>query len=121
LKYLKLLIILVIALTFAGCGFGSEHIEAVTSVEGDHPLVGTWEWTEGELYLYIFNADGEGSRGFAPMIQQFSWAICEAGHLGMTLGNTTEHWYMHIENDVLTITSRQVANMQHTYIRIAGS
>jgi len=121
LRYLKLLIILVASLTFAGCGFGREHIEAIASVEGDHPIVGTWEWTESELYIYIFNADGEGSRGMSPMIQQFSWAICDAGHLSMTFGNNTEHWYMQIVNNVLTITSRQVANMQHSYTRVAGS
>jgi len=124
LKYFKLLIILLIALTFAGCGalgFSDEHIEAIPSEEGDHPLVGVWEWTDLDTYLYIFNADGNGSRSFSPLIQHFSWAVCEAGHLGMTFGNTTEHWYMQIENDVLTITSRQVANMQYSYNRRIGS
>ena len=124
MKFLKVLTIFLVALSFAGCGrlgFGSEHIEAIPSEDGDHPLVGVWEWTDLDTYLYIFNADGNGSRAFAPLIQQFSWAICEAGHLSMTMGDTTEHWYMQIVDNVLTITSRQVADMQYSYIRRAGS
>ena len=124
MKIFKLLTITIIALTFTGCGalgFGGGHIDATQSVEGDHPLVGIWEWDDMDTYLYIFNADGNGSRGFAPLIQQFTWEVCEAGHLSMTLGNNTEHWYMTIEGNVLTITSRQVANMQYSYIRRAGS
>ena len=123
MKYFKLMAVVLLVLTFAGCGalgFTSSHIEAVPSEEGDHPLVGIWEWTEMDTYLYIFNADGNGSRAYSPFIQHFTWEICEAGHLSMTFGNTTEHWYKQIADGVLTITSRQIAK-QHSYNRREGS
>jgi len=124
LKKFKHFAVVVSFIFLVGCGFlgfGGGHIDAVPSVATDHPLVGTWEWTVTNTYIYIFNADGNGSRGTAPMVQQFTWYVCESDHLQMTLGNTTEHWYKEIEDDLLTISSRQVANMQHSYRRRAGS
>ena len=121
MKYFKLFAISILLLAFVGCGFGGSHIEAVPSVEGDHPLVGVWEWTATSTYVYIFNADNSGSRGTAPTIQRFTWSVCEAGHLSMTFNRLTEHWYKEIEDDLLTINSRQVANMRYSYRRRAGS
>ena len=121
MKRLKLLAIALVTLIFVGCGFSSSHVTAVPSEEGDHPLVGIWEWTSTDIYLYIFNADGSGSRGTAPVVQQFTWQVCDAGHLSMTLGRTTEHWYKQIENNMLTIRSRQIASMQYSYNRRADS
>ena len=121
MKYFKHLSIILLIIIFTSCGFGSNHVTAVPSEAGDHPLVGVWEWTSTDTYLYIFNADGSGSRGTAPAIQQFTWSVCDADHLSMTFNRLTEHWYQEIENDVLTITSRQVATMQYSYNRRAGS
>ena len=109
---------------FVGCGalgIGGSHVTAVPSEPGDHPLVGVWEWTT-DTYLYIFNADGSGSRGAPPLIQQFTWQVDDAaGHLNLTIGNTTELWYKAIENNVLTINSRQISAMRYSYNRRAGS
>lgn len=121
MKKFKLFATSLLLLAFVGCGFGISHVEAVPSAEGDHPLVGTWEWTATNLYLYIFNADNTGSRGSVPTIQQFTWDICESGHLSMTFNNLTEHWYKEIEDGLLTIRSRQINNMQYSYRRRAGS
>jgi len=120
----KFIVIAITLLFLTGCGllgFGGGHIDAVPSQEGDHPIVGVWEWTASRTYIYIFNADGNGSRGTAPAVQNFTWAIDEAGHLSMSMGRTTEHWYMEISDDVLTINSRQIANMRYSYNRRAGS
>jgi len=121
LKYFKLFAASLLLLGFVSCGFVGGHVEAIPSVEGDHPLVGIWEWTTTSTYIYIFNADNTGSRGSAPAIQQFTWYVCESDHLSMTFNRLTEHWYKEIEDDLLTISSRQVANMQHSYRRRAGS
>lgn len=129
MKLLKILVMLAVALTFTGCerlGFHREHIEPVASVEGDHPLVGIWEWTESETWLYIFNADGNGSSGFSPLIEHFTWEICNDGHLTLAfcLGNNVvayEHWYMQFENNILLLTDRDDNSRRHSYIRRAGS
>ena len=116
---------MLLAAVFVGCGalgIGGSHVTAVPSQPGDHPLVGTWVWTTTDTYLYIFNADGSGSRGGAPVIQQFTWQVNDtAGHLDLTIGNNTELWYKSIENDVLTINSRQISAMRYSYVRRAGS
>jgi len=125
MKLFKLLTIILITLSFAGCGqfgFHREHIEAVAFVEGDPLLVGTWEWTEATNWLYIFNADGSGSSGFSPLIQHFTWEICSDGHLTLELclGNNVvayEYWYMQLESNILLLTHRDDSSRRHSYIR----
>ena len=97
-------------------GFGSEHIDPIEPVSGDHEIVGVWEWTTADTYIYIFNADGNGSRASAPTIQQFTWEI-EDNRLNMTLGRVVEEWYWEINDNTLTITSRQLRNMRYSYNR----
>ena len=121
MKHVKFFAISLLLIAFVGCVFEESHVEAVPSAEGDHPLVGVWEWTTTSTYIFIFNADYSGSRGTAPAIQQFTWYVCDFGHLSMTFNRLTENWYKEIEDDLLTISSRQVANMQYSYRRVAGS
>jgi len=126
LKKFKHFAVLISLVFLVGCGilgFSRSHVEAVPSVEGDHPLVGVWEWTTMNTYIYIFNADGSGSRGTVPTVQQFIWYECEDGHLHMTLGdgNAIEDWYKEIEDDLLTINNRHIPIMRYSYRRRAGS
>ena len=112
-----LAIMLVIMLSGCGIlGFGGEHIDHVAPVSGDHEIVGIWEWDGADTYIYIFNADGNGSRGGTPAIQRFTWEIDGDG-LNMTLGRVDEEWSWEINNNILTITSRQLRNTQYSYIR----
>jgi len=128
LKWFKLLAIVLLSLGLVGCaalGFVDEHVEAVASVEGDHPLVGTWEWVESESWLYVFNADGSGSSGTGRMIQHFTWEVCDEGHLILAFrsGNTVTYvyWYMQLESNILLLTNRDDISIRHAYIRVAGS
>jgi len=97
-------------------GFGGEHVDHVAPVSGDHEIVGIWEWDTTDTYIYIFNADGSGSRGVSPTIQRFTWEIEDDG-LTMAVGRTEEEWSWVINDNTLTITSRQVRNMQYSYNR----
>jgi len=102
-----------------GCGLlglGGEHVDHVEAVSGDHDIVGIWQWDSDGSYIYIFNADGNGSRGFPNTIQRFTWEIEDDG-LNMRVGRANEEWSWVISDDTLTITSRQVRNMQYSYIR----
>jgi len=128
MKRFKLLALLLLSLSFVGCaalGFSDEHIEAVPSVEGDHPLVGIWEWTESENWLYVFNADGNGSSGIGRLIQHFTWEVRDDGVLvfAFRTGNTVyyEYWEMQLEGNILLITNTDDNSRRHTYIRVEGS
>ena len=117
---IRLLFVVVSVIVLSACsalGFDREgHIESVESIAGDHEIVGVWEWDNRSTYIYIFNSDGYGSRGSSPTIQRFSWEIID-NRLNMTVGRVEELWYWEIENDTLTITSRQARNMQYSYNR----
>ena len=80
-----------------------------------HPLVGTWAWDGGPAYLYVFNEDGTGTRGFPGQIEQLYWYAYD-DHLLMETGIGLESWTFVIDDDVLTIDSRQ-ANLTWSYIR----
>lgn len=128
MKRFKLLALLLLSLSLVGCaalGFTDEHIEAVPSVEGDHPLVGIWEWTESENWLYVFNADGNGSSGIGRLIQHFTWEVRDDGVLvfAFRTGNTVyyEYWEMQLEGSILLITNIDDNSRRHTYIRVEGS
>ena len=79
---------------------------------GDEALVGTWNWDVNSAYQYIFNEDGTGSRGFAVDRIPFNWSASDG-----VLRIGTERWNYIIEDDVLTIDSRQVAGLTLRYIR----
>ncbi|MCL2387980.1 MAG: hypothetical protein FWC89_10605 [Defluviitaleaceae bacterium] len=111
--------LLALAAIFVLVGCTSSHVEHVPAVDGDHPLVGSWMWEETTNFIYIFNADGSGSRGFSPIIQTYSWEISEGGYLSMRMNSrTTELWDYEIVDDVLTLRSRQIRSAPYTLYRM---
>ena len=84
-----------------------------------HELVGTWNWTNG-TYEYIFSEDGTGSRGSGFFGQSFNWFTPDYNYLRLEfrgLFNSAEQWTYSIENDLLTIESRQIPGMTYSYRR----
>ena len=103
-------------------------------------VVGTWAWDQGPDFLYVFNADGTGTRGVDGLfeLETFFWIINgDTLHINLTpeaIGLTEavlaeegidfdeiiveEEWAFVIENNVLTITSLQVIGMEFSYILV---
>ena len=80
-----------------------------------HPLIGTWAWDGGMSYLYVFNADGTGTRGFPGQIEDINWYAYD-DHLLMETSVGLESWTFTIDGDVLTIDNRH-AELVWSYIR----
>ena len=99
-------VLLLIVGLFALIGIGFRHIEHIPAQPGDHALVGIWEWEDSTTYLYVFNADGTGSRGFAPLIQRFEWEIDAGGHLILELRGYAEIITYSISGNRLTLNHR---------------
>ncbi|MCL2421178.1 MAG: hypothetical protein FWD03_04910 [Defluviitaleaceae bacterium] len=128
MKKIFLLVIILAAGMLAACGAGSATHEtpARRSRRGDdHPLVGTWAWDTGDTYLYVFHADGQGTRGTPPLVQSFEWTARQFdspedgdGHLSLSFRRLTESWTYTIADGVLTITSNQVGGMTYSYIQL---
>jgi len=96
-----LLAILLIAGTLSACGGGSG---------GNHALIGTWEYRRQGLqgvgvYVYIFNADGTGTRGFDEMMEDFTWTADTSGEGILTLAPYwIEDWNYSISGRTLTLS-----------------
>ena len=103
ISILAVVALLVGAMALVGCGGGRG---------GDESLVGTWNWDVDSGYQYNFNADGTGTRGFANARETFNWSTSND-----VLSIGIERWNYTIENDVLTIDSRQVPGLTFSYIR----
>ena len=103
--------------TFLG-GFTMEdyRLPALEQPDADHPLVGTWAWDTDGSYVYNFLPDGTGTRGFPGAIESFVWETLD-DHLVIRLPIMDESWTFVIEDDVLTIDSRQVPGLVWSYIR----
>jgi len=109
-------------LILAACG---NDAAPVPDDEYLHELVGTWAWDIGNAFLYVFNADGAGRRGTETSVETFEWRtegdllmidLVDSPYVDETLLN--QRWTFVISNNSLTITSRQVADMEFTYIRV---
>ena len=94
---------------------GTIVVEAPPS---DSAVIGTWAWDANELYLYTFNADGTGTRGLPDEVETFTWSVPESGRVDMRVGTMTERWDYVVEDNVFTLTSRQIAGMEFSYIRV---
>ena len=116
MKSLSAILLLVLAISMLSSCVRFRRHEVVEPAQGDHPLVGTWVWDDGEIYQYVFHANGEGTRGYIPIVQSFRWTV-EDDHLDLRFRFLTENWTYAINNNVLTIDSRQVNNMTYSYIR----
>ena len=79
-------------------------------------LLGEWAWDGGNDFIYQFNKDGTGIRGFPAMREKFTWELVDY-RLYLTLGFRTEQWRIAIVDDVITISSLQVPGMFYSYIR----
>jgi len=94
-----------------------------TAGQIDPTLVGSWTWDEDANYIYIFNNDGTGTRGWFGFEETFTWSIPDSGQLNIyrdhaPLGEIrNERWNYTIVGNVLTMDSRQVAGLTFSYIR----
>ncbi|MCL2408843.1 MAG: hypothetical protein FWC96_04420 [Oscillospiraceae bacterium] len=88
------------------------------AIEHAEALVGTWVWDEDNTYRYVFYADGRGTRGFPWMTEEFEWRTEGGDHLliGIT-AFAVESWTFTINDDVLTIDSRQIPGLTFNYYR----
>ena len=98
----------------------TEGTAAVTDTQAHagHQLVGTWAWDISASYEYVFNADGTGTRGVAPLLESIRWRTGRGGHLIIETQQFVESWTYVINGDVLTLTSRQVDGMEFSYFRV---
>ena len=62
--------------------------------------------TSSPEYLFVFHADGRGTRGTFPAVQSFTWSISEGGYLLIDNGNFIEEWDYTIYANVLTTYTR---------------
>jgi hypothetical protein len=83
-------------------------------VEQNLALTGTWSFESDTPHEFTFNDDGTGSRTYAQELDSFSWftsenlLIINSDPYGRVLD---EHWTFSINDDVLTLDSRQVPGM----------
>ena len=86
--------------------FASPPVLPLPAVPPDpdaHPLVGTWAWTGGATWRYVFEADGTGTRDTNRV--PFTWSV-EDGILIMELdGGGEDRWSYDISGQTLTLTS----------------
>ena len=96
-----------------------EYSYVRVATEGMDKFVGRWTWDGDETWYYIFEADGYGSRsGFVGGREHFAWLVTVGGGLAIaTDGEGVEMWSYEIDDEELTLTSRQVTGMEFSYIR----
>ena len=93
-----------------------------SQMEHAEELVGTWAWDTDETFIYIFHADGQGTRGFQPQKESFSWWAAADGGLAIILEDplpfqiAQEEWDYTIAEGILTISSRQIPDLVFSYI-----
>jgi len=122
LKILFSLLVFVMVVILTSCSISRDHVIDILPVVGDHPLVGIWDREDAYNFLYIFNADGAGSRGFSLQASWFNWSITEGGYLALQIGRgTTEYHDFEINDDILTLTNREDSTIQRTYIRVISN
>ena len=92
------------------------RLPALGQPDAGHPLVGTWAWDLNSGFVYNFKADGTGTRGFPWEIESFIWESSD-NHLVIRLLLEDESWTFIIDNDVLTIDSRQFPGLVWRYVR----
>lgn len=88
-------------------------------------LVGTWAWIDGIQWVYVFNADGTGSRGWIGESTPFNWGVVDnvirLDLIGALPVDATRHhqWIFSKEGDVLTLEWKWGGSV-YVYIRDAG-
>ena len=101
-----------------------DRVPPVTAAQATHALVGTWAWDGNDAWRYTLNPDGTGTRGILGDIQAIDWRASEAGHLLIYIDNFMyfESWSyaIRVNGTRLTIDSRQVDDLTHSYTRLGG-
>jgi len=102
-------------------GEADETEDEVPLLAIDPSLVGIWLWDEHGAYEYNFFEDGTGNRRveLIDYITEFTWLITEELYLVIETEAMTERWDYEIDNNALTLTSRQVPGTQYSYTRIS--
>ena len=102
-----------------------ESRERETSV-GAEDLIGSWIWDGRIAYLYIFEDNGIGIRGFIcdgeggfePELDDFQWEVVN-GTLELDFGGrNVETWDLYYAGDTFTIVSQIIVGEEHTYVRL---
>jgi len=119
MKYGKIISMLAIMLMliagFVGCAGADTQVQVDLE---NHVLIGVWNWDENTLWQYTFNADGTGARGLPDSLQTFTWSDRGEGHVRIAaVFFLREEWNYTINNDILTISSRQAAGLTYRYHR----
>ena len=96
--------------------------------EESFDLVGGWLWVNGpSVYVYFFDEDGTGSRGFVcdglnsdfePDWEELEWGFSDGALTLEVNGWSTERWSATISNDMLTLTSEEIEGLEYTYVRV---
>ena len=111
-----LALLLVLALTTAllsGCASGPPNPPE------NHPLIGSWVWDGNTLFSYLFERNGEGTRGAAAeQDETFTWTVSDEGSVTLNVGDdgAVETWDYAIDGHVLTLTSAQFG-LEYVYIK----
>ena len=108
--FLMLILLLATVAMITGCGGG----------EQDEALVGTWAWDLEASYIYVFNEDGTGERGFPGHMTAFTWNT-NGSRLNFTFPGSSENyarrWTYTISGNILTLDSQQTDEI-YSYIRV---
>ena len=82
-----------------------------------HPLVGIWAWDGDPDWIYVFYADGTGTRGFPAQTGWFNWYAYD-DQLLIGGGDLFENWTFTIVDDTLTLTKPGVT---YSYVRTGAA
>ncbi|MCL2360269.1 MAG: hypothetical protein FWC73_00465 [Defluviitaleaceae bacterium] len=105
-----------IGMTYSYVRWDGDFVAAEDIDLTGHPLVGRWAWDQDSSYIYIFEDDGTGTRGFAGNRYDIYWVAYDE-YLFMDVGTMVEEWVFEIVDGVLTIVSLQAADLTWSYIR----
>jgi len=86
----------------------------------DSEIVGYWSWDAISAFEYVFNADGTGTRGIQPDLDEFDWRVYDNNFLVMEFQLIDETWTYQVFGDILIFTSRP-DNFEFTYTRLSES
>jgi len=86
----------------------------------DGVLVGVWAWDSDNSYVYIFEADGHGMRGFYPYLDPFNWYTRGENYLSLNFGFWQDNMNYSIAGDILTLDSLDFPGETFSYIRWEG-
>ena len=86
----------------------------------DEALIGAWAWDDDNSYVYVFESNGQGRRGFYPDLEDFTWLVRGVDTLVISVGLLQESWIYAIDGDTVTMESRLVEGLVYTYVRWEG-